>query len=220
MISNFACIREDIWRLANAIDGCRRRRLLQCTSYERIVERILEGATLKSHKREKLKQPGSKPSYYRVWIAVTMDLETLDLFHNSRCGYRAQYFYSVENGELANAYTLQVLAPGIRKMLSGRQKRTCPWWWVEKSLLDREAKVWIHQGSWLRQRRNSDRNLCIQRWMVNAPSARRKALWGSLIPAGESNLDIKGGYVNLQGASFGTTLKPCRGIDIHKFGFT
>lgn len=147
-----------------------------------------------------------------------------DQFHNSKCGYRAQYFHSICNGEAANAYTLLTLAPRIKQLLTGHEKRTCPWWWVEKSLLDGEAKVWIHQGAWLRQRRNSDRNLHVPRWRAKCGSSdsscRKKALWGSLTPADEPNLDIKGGFLDLQGTPLGNSLKPSRSTDIHNYGFT
>lgn len=161
--------------------------------------------------------------YHRVEVVLEVERSTIDLFHNSRCGYRAQYYHSIRNGELANEYTVRMLAPRA-KFLAVTANITLPWTWVEKSLSDRQAKVWIHQGRWIREKRKSDRNFCVQRWAANLesphPTVRKKALWGSLSAFGETKIDIKGGYVDSNGLPLGKSLKPDRSREIFELGFT
>ncbi len=219
----FACVPRDQWILGKRIVGERRQRLLQGVSFEEIVNRIAKEASLSSYK------PGQSdhcPGFHRVEIKLATSPKTVDLFHNSRCGYRAQYYLGVKTGEQANRYVIRGLLPRLEELVSGDEESTCPWMWAKKSLLDREAKVWIHQGVWLRLQRKVDRNLNVQRWTeacLNAePGSRDRKLarWGSLAPAKETRIDIKGGYIDLSGTPLGKSLKPTRSEDIHRLGFT
>ena len=153
-----------------------------------------------------------------------MDCETVDMFHNSVCGYRAQYYYSIKNGKRANRYAIDLLAPRITGLLSGANKRTCPLWLVEKSLSDFHAKIWIHQGRWLRSESHNDQNLRVERWLHKQSSAskkiRKKARWASLAPDVEMRLELKGAYFTFDRKPLGKSTKPNRGNDIHKYGFT
>ena len=219
MNSSFVSIPAGEWRLSSTIEISRRNALQEDISFEQIINLIAKNATLASIKKEKY---DSQPKWHRVVIVLKTDALAVDLFHNSRCGYRAQYYFSIENGELANEYAVRILASKIKELSTCAKtlQEACMW----KSLSDAQAKVWIHQGLWFRYRQISDRNICIQRWASSLQSEnffdRKRALWGSLSATGENKLDIKGGFVDSNGSPLGVSHKPSRGQSIHDFGFT
>ncbi len=219
--NRFVCISSSLWSLNGDITKLRKTRLVSGIKFEEIVERILKRATVDSHRREKLR---SNPKYFRVVVKLKVDSETVDMFHNSTCGYRAQYYHSVNTGERANEYAMKSLTPRVTELLSGRNKRTCPLWLVEQSLTDIHAKIWIHQGLWLRRARNTDQHLFVERWKKEQSNAdkeiKKKARWAGLTPGEEGRFDLKGAYFTLEGKPFGESTKPNRGNDIHKYGFT
>ena len=220
--SDFVCISRSKWILSNGIEKSRKQKLISGIAFEEIVERISKRAVVVSHRREKLP---SNPQYYRIVIELKMDCETVDFFHNSVCGYRAQYYHSVSNGKRANKYATDSLVSRVTELLSGKNKQTCPLWLVEKSLSNVHAKIWIHQGRWLRSARNSDQNLLVKRWVdiqqFNADKKKRgKARWASLTPGVEMRIDFKGAYFTLDGKPLGKSTKHSRGNDIHECGFT
>jgi hypothetical protein len=206
------------WRFGPGIDATRKRCLEAAESYGSIVSQIERQARLISHGREK----GKKGNYFRAWVTLSVPQDTVDRFHNSASGYRAQYYRSTHWGERANEYTLNRLAGPIVGLLNGVAKRTCPLWWVERSLLDPAAKIWIHQGRWLRFARLDDRQLRVARWMEHLGSVdaniRKKALWASLTPR-EFRIDVKGGFLSLSGERR-EHFKPGRSDDLHRLGFT
>lgn len=219
MRTSFACISKDSWSLASGIDHRRRLRLLHGSTFEKIVGCIAETTTLSLCKREKL----DSRRLYRVVIILKMNSAMVDLFYNSAYGYRAQYYHNVKNGERANNYAIKKLTPRIKELLTGRGKLTCPWWWVERSLSSPDAKLWIHQGRWLRTARRSDRNIYTWRNRLHispSTSGKKKLVRGSLCPKDETQIVVKGGFLTLAGAPNKKKLKPHRGKDIHDFGFT
>lgn len=224
--SNFECISINKWVLSNEIEKSRRQQLISGMPFEKIVERISKRAMVLSHRREKLRSKlRSKPAYYRIVVELEMDSETVDLFHNSVCGYRAQYYHSIKNGERANKYATKLLASRITKLLSRKNKRTCPLWLIEKSLSDVHAKVWIHQGIWLRTEPKRDRNLQVKRWVDEqrlSPDKRKRKLarWANLTPDVETRIDFLSAYFTIDGNPWGESTKPCRGYEIHEYGFT
>jgi hypothetical protein len=178
---------------------------------------MVRGIRIVSLKRARLRD---YPRYHRVEITLELKATIVDLFHNSAAGYRAQYYYRVKTGEWANQYVIRKLCPGVLQLLVDRGKRTCPVWWVERSLAHPEAKLWIHQGSWLRHARKSDGRLRIRRWLAYKWAEKHKDLWSSLAPGDETRIDIKGAPVALDGTPLSTSLKPTRGQQIHDAGFT
>lgn len=218
---SFVSIPSSIWCLNGDMANSRKARLGSGVKFEEIVERILKRAAVDSHRREKL---GSDPKYFRVVVVLKVDCETVDMFHNSASGYRAQYCHSVNTGERANKYAMESFTPRVIELLSGKIKRTCPVWLIEESLSDIHAKIWIHQGLWLRRAHNTDKHLFVEKWNKEQSNAdkqiKKKACWAGLTPGEEGRLDLKGAYFTLEGKPFGKRTKPNRGNDIHKYGFT
>ena len=166
----FAQIPADEWRLAESVTNERRTELCAGVDFGEIVDRIVKDATLLRHRRQRCP---IAPQFFRALVTLKVDPSTVDLFHNSDGGYRAQYYRSAKDGDCANAYALKVLIPRIEQLLKGHEKRTCHWAWVAKSLLDPAAKVWIYQGQWLRQAKRSDQQLLVERWAAQASSQDR-----------------------------------------------
>jgi hypothetical protein len=115
------------------------------------------------------------------------------------------------------------LVPLVLDRLDGRLKRTCPAEWFEKSLLDPDAKVWIHQGLWWRHAKVGDHHLRVTRWFEQEsspdPDRRAKARWAALTPDKETRIDVKGAFLSLSGVPLGS-LKPDRALNINQLGFT
>lgn len=215
----FRAAPED-WRFGTLVEGRRVKRLHSGPSYEEILSRIAKRGKVLFHKRERARD---KPSFFRVVVRLKVDGTAIDLFHNSVSGYRAQYFHNAELGERANLAALAQLAPIAVNAAMELPKRTCPAWWVEKSLLDSSAKVWVHQGLWMRHAKAEDHQLFVDRWLKQraSPDSSRskKAIWSSLVPGNESQLELKGGFLTLEGEPLGS-LKASRARDLHELGFT
>lgn len=216
----FRMVPSRIWRLGDGVAGQRRRRLLE-TPFEEIVRRVVDEARLTSMSSERIKRIiGAR----RVLVKLTLSREVVDLFHNGAGGYRAQYYLGTTQGEKANRYAINCLLPRIRELCAARPKRGCEPDSVDASMRDPDAKVWIHQGTWLRDRGLADRNLAVQRWIDNSQTMelknKRISIWAELTPSNETKLDIKGGCVDSEGRSLGIKLKLCRSDEISELGFT
>ena len=218
--SGFSSLSVDQWQLSAELSAERRSRLSRGPSFERTVERIAREMELLSISREQARR---KPGYFRILVTLKVDPSTVDLFHNGARDYRAQYYSSIRTGERANVYALKILARRIVELSQMRPKRTCPPNFVARSIANPDAKLWIHQGHWLRHARLPDSRLFVARWMKQqrSPDAkqRKKARWASLAPGVECRIDIKGAYFRLDGAPLGS-LKPGRSSEIHRLGFT
>jgi hypothetical protein len=217
MKSTFVRVLPSEWCLSKVIHGRRRQRLLHGVGFASIVCQIAKQATVLTHKRTRIRD---NPGFYRAEITLQMAAETVDLFHNSAAGYRAQYYRSAKVGKVANKYAIRQLRPRVMELLTGVYKRTCPPWWVEKSLRHAEAKLWIHQGHWLRSPRQSDRNLMVKRWLESNPAKKRRQLWATLTPGKEMRIDLKGAPLTLAGKPLTKRLKRKRSFDIHRVGYT
>lgn len=113
--------------------------------------------------------------------------------------------------------------PRVGELLRGKEKRGCSWSWMEKSLLDPTAKVWIHQGHWLRANARRERNLSVKRWLRaqadDDRERRKRARWATLTPSSELCLELKGGFLSLSGKPVGF-FKQTRSRDLRELGFT
>lgn len=217
---SFVRVAREHWLVSQSVEACRIQRLCNAPSYEAVVAHVGKNASILFHKRERARK---EPDFFRVVVRLNADATAIDLFHNSASGYRAQYYHSCRLGIRANEFAVSQLAPVVLGLIAEHPKRTCPAWWVEKSLLDLHAKIWIRQGLWFRHAKVADRELLVKRWLdqqeCQDPDRRKKAVWGSLIPERETQLEIKGGFLTLDGKPLGG-LKPGRTKDLHELGFT
>ena len=160
----------------------------------------------------------------RLAALFRTDRRALDLFFNSASGYRAQYLCKPELGDEANRLVIDALTPVLDKAIGGRSGNTASRAFCELSLAHTWAKVWIHQGSWLRRSRRIERVLLVPSWQSELQSVdkhrRKLARWGSLAPEYETRFVLKGGYVES-----GRQLKICKSArerrqELHTLGFT
>ena len=220
MTSPFVCVGAAEWKLSDTLDLQRRRWLLDSPPYDQLVHNILRGLSGVKVKRERSTE---KPGYYRAVVTLHVDAAALDQFHSSASGYRAQYYENPALGSKANRFALDILLPRVRELVAECNKRTCPASWGAQSLQDSDAKLWIHQGLWLRQARKSDRNLLVARWLArqncSVEKIQKLVKWSMLTPADEKRLELMGGFLSSEGNPRGT-FKPVRARYIHKLGFT
>ena len=183
----FHLVRATEWTVVQ-IDARRHKRLLT-TSFESIVQRISSGAVVAGHRREKGKSKHLQDAH-RAVIELRLPATIVDCFHNGAGGYRAQFYRSASNGEKANCYLILSVLDRLIALCRVQPKRGLPAEFIEASLRHPAAKVWIHQGRWLRCRRLADRKLHIQRWLsgLQNEDARvrdKLAVWAQLAPSSE-----------------------------------
>lgn len=217
MASIFTRIPPSEWSLSKRIHGFRRQRLLHGIGFAGIVRHVVKQVTVVTHKRKRIRD---YPGYYRAEITLRVSSKTVDLFHNSAAGYRAQYYRSAKGGKVANKYAIRQIGPRVMELLRGAYKRTCPPWWVKKSITHSEAKIWIHQGHWIRSPRCSDQNIKVKRWLESVPAKIERRLWATLTPGNEIRIDLKGAPLTLAGKPLTKSLKRGRSFDIHRVGYT
>ena len=151
----FVRICETEWKLSQQLPPKRRRRLKNSPPYGQIVDGMVRQIALVRVARERsCKVPG----YFLAVLTLRVRATALDLFYNSVSGYRAQYYQAADSGTVANRFTLDRLVPQVLRSVTSVNKPTCPPAWVEKSLRDPDAKLWPHQGVWLRYARRTDQN--------------------------------------------------------------
>ncbi len=210
-----------LWKISIDVELERRNGLVSSPNFENILENIKKSVRKISLKREPC---DDIPGYYRV-VAVLecRNCEPIDQFHNSTTGYRAQYLSSPEDGDKANSFAVNILASLVQKRLKDRK----PWhWdlaWAHASISDPSAKIWIHQGLWLRHAREVCQELIVDAWNRNRYTCNRylkkKKRYGRILPGCENRIDFKGAWVSDNGEVI-STLKPSRADSIHKHGFT
>lgn len=217
--SAFATIEEKDWLLAHGTPKHCRTLLHGRQPFETIIRQLCSGIEVIEVHRNKAK---SCPGYFRAQVRVRVHRDRCAVFHSGRSGYRAQYYKSVANGERANAFAVSSITRAISSDL--RDTRLMSKKWIERSLLGRDSKVWIHQGQWLRQWRRIDRLLVVKRWNreVDSDDAKRRklAVWASLVPQYEDRIDIKGSFLTLDGEPLSANPKQGRSEQLYELGFT
>jgi hypothetical protein len=217
--AEFVRICENEWKLSQQLPPTRRERLKNSPPYGQIVDGLVRPIALVRVARERSR---GVPGHFRAVIRLRVRATAFDLFYNSASGYRAQYYHAADLGTLANRFALDRLLPHILRSVTSVNKRICPPAWVEKSLRDPDAKLWPHQGVWLRYARRTDQNFLVDRWLARQSDPdkklRKKAKRSMLTPF-ESLLELKGAFLSPLGKPLGT-FKATRSKDIHELGYT
>jgi hypothetical protein len=164
-------------------------------------------------------------AWRRPVFTLSCDPDLVDLFHNGRRGYRAQYHAGIEKGEAANTKLLESLTSKLVDAWLAWKHRPYDEAWVRRSLDPFVAKIWIHQGHWSRgwDRRKIRIELQVDAWLLHKDSrnasVRKKVKLGALCPR-EDKLIVKGAFLNAHGV--GQLPKPPseRAKQIHQYGFT
>ena len=102
VVSRFAFAPLDAWRLDH-MPNDRQARLLGETLFQEIVGRINQEATLGGFGWNRGRH-ADKIGQRRWWVKLVASPDAIDLWHNARGGYRAQYYVDVAVGDDANAF--------------------------------------------------------------------------------------------------------------------
>lgn len=218
---------------------------------------------------------------------MTVCPDAADLWHNSRGGYRAQYYVDADLGDEANAHACEVLASTAERLIRDHPNGAClfrhgppanrkkrrklrrPYLANLKTAVEelrvsvyhRETRLWLHEGLWQHQCRKADRCLHVRRWKDNAHAAelaehaRRTELgqwlkkhdrltelgrlvktdldfkkyerlkklgqkWAPLTPWDETDLELKGQWLDQNGKADDKSPKPDRAMELYRFGYT
>lgn len=215
---------SDVWVISSQIPRRRRDQLQNAPDFPDIVDMFTKSILRVSVHRERCKKT---PTHHRVWAALTLsDTKSVDFFHNASSGYRAQYLHAPELGELSNRLTVNALFPLLSDCLSEGQHRRWDVQWAHASLLGHDAKVWIHQGPWLRYARSDCEELMVPAWVARsrdlAESVQMRVRYGRQLPGSTNAIEVKGAWVNgdCEFLSGPPKLFSARSLCIHHDGFT
>lgn len=159
------------------------------------------------------------------WV-ITLSVKrrsTIDFWHNSRGGYRAQYYLKPANGNSAKAYAVDLLNATTEQLIQRDRHRKRHWQKAARSICHPEMRLWIHQGRWLRSAKLTDRVLRVPRWQnhqkadCNKITQRRN--WAALMPVNEFRLDLKGQWLYSGGSPVSGKHKADRARQINRYGF-
>jgi hypothetical protein len=218
-MSRFAFAPLDAWRLDNMGED-RQARLLGETTFEEIVARINGEATLGRFGWNR-GRCGDKIGKRRWWVKLVTNPDLIDLWHNARGGYRAQYYVDAAMGDDANAFARRVLAPTATRLIQCDPDRQQFLPEGVASITHFATRLWVHQGRWLRYGRKADGQLYVSRWVDNARKANcaKFGKWARLTPRDETGLVLKGQWID-NGKPVAKVPKSARGRQLHRFGFT
>jgi hypothetical protein len=224
-MSRFARVDADVWRLDQSVEPERRRCLLHAPPFEGLVDAMMSDAKLEAIQWERVpKKDGQREPGRRFIIKVRVRPGRLDRFFNSSSGYRAQFLVGVRLGGRADRYVRDAAMRELASQLEAYYGPVYPKELVERSIAHPRAKVWIHQGLWLRCARRTDRVLRIAAWQGGLESdvddRRKKARWGMLAPHTESLLLLKGAYFHEGRPLKGRKDPADRARELHELGFT
>ncbi len=203
------------------IGADRKSRLLK-TPFNQILSRIVAEFVLDDYLPDTHNQA---PDLCRALVKVHVpDPQVVDLFHNGAGGLRAQYYIGVLKGEAANRYAVDRVRDTLRGRRAMHSNLDGDWDFIEASLSAFGAKIWIHEGAWLTDNKADIRNLIVDHWEQNASKITVwpgfEPSWSQLTPDNETEIEIKGGWINERFVSVPSANKPRRSQDIHDLGYT
>jgi hypothetical protein len=208
------------WQIDKSVSRARRKRLLGTIRFENIVARLCSEARIFGIRREKGKT--TKRGLHRYVITLSANRRTIDLWHNSCGGYRAQYYLKPAIGDSANTYAADFLKAATEHLIQRDRFRKRYWPLVAKSICHPETRLWIHQGRW--GAKLPDRVLQVLRWQdhreVDCAKVTKRRNWGALMPANEFRPALKGQWLNKDGSPVSGKPKADRARQINRYGFT
>ena len=212
-------IATTLWNFTEHVPVERRQRLFAIKSFDEIIERIVHG---------NVDYFTAEPwqTYTRAFFRICVNEPDYDAFFNSPNGYRAQYCFSAENGEKQNRKLIDAVTPMCLEFYKGHAQREFPTEKVLASLRGVDAKAWITEsdipdvdeihinyGPWVAKAKAATKG------SVADQAARAGASVGILAPVG-THIEIKGGWLTLQGNEWRDPKKTFRAQEIRDYGFT
>jgi hypothetical protein len=206
------------WQLSEeTLDPSRRERLLDLLRPEGLLIRFLaESVNAARDGRVGIhwQKACEAPGYFRLTAQIPIQECVFDQLFNGRCGYRAQYYLSPEEGILFNRTIVRGLKPVICRAYE-LTPLEADLELVLYSLTRPHAKIWIYkeQEAFGEAAKNS---LNPQRWVENGATLGRRAP----LPQ-HYTVDLKGAFIHPKTKElFVDELKLSRPCDLHCRGFS
>jgi hypothetical protein len=222
--TDFVTLPADVWVLSDSIAPERRAILSAPPSFVETVAALRKHASIHSCKRARPNRSRTPwPKRVVVVLAFPEGEQWVDVFHNSASGVRAQCLHNVGLGREALAYARDVLRSRAIELLGNRSLTRALRDFAHISLCNDSAKVWIHQGLWVRHARAEARDLRIATWVNCTPKSKHEAdllRYGSKAPERPALIDVLGGLYDESGAAMSGKPPLHRPDQVNRFGFT
>ena len=214
----------NVWVVSGSISLERRNLLSVPPTFEETVGALRDHATIQSCKRARPNRSLTPwPRRFVIVLAFPSGGRWVDVFHNSASGVRAQCLYSVNLGRQALDYARDHLRSRAIELLEDRGLPRALRDFAHISLLDDSAKVWIHQGKWVRHARADVHELQVAKWDNCVPNNADEAKllrYGSKAPKSPALIDLLGGLYKEDGTAKAGKPPLHRPDQVHRFGFT
>ena len=142
-------VNEVEWDLSGMRDRARAQRLLRAISPESIVDRVASEAIdpqLTSGASWRWQPGETMAGCSRAIAIIPLARDTFDDLINGRCGYRAQYYLSISDGQHFNRMLVDALCDAVKRIFEHDPKPP-DWPVVERSLTGPQSKIWVHCDS-------------------------------------------------------------------------
>jgi hypothetical protein len=150
------------------------------------------------------------PNTFRVVTQIPVEVAFFDELFNGRCGYRAQYYLSPEEGETFNRRVIEALEPAVANLnlaALGISRDL-----IRRSLLGPYSKIWAFDEQAAFDAA-APGMLMPGRWRSNGAGR------GTRLPL-TAILDFKGTFLQPNGAYWVDPIKLTRANDLHERGYT
>lgn len=225
------------WKFRSATVPLDRSRLLQQQqlSFAEIVHRIVaEMVNISFHPATGSKEAKGK---VRAEFFFNVREETLDLFFNSSCGIRAQYYLDPQKGAEGNRLAIEGVEDKLFAGGTHLQQQLMTLEQIKKSLKYGSAKIWICEDTSTLDQKGRDQEQivalevprwleCMQQvlasWDANqspCPSNKSRALLGVQAPTG-TRMKVLGAWIDGNNQEFVVPSKVGRSLEIHRYGFS
>jgi hypothetical protein len=137
---------EAEWDLSGMRDRDRAQRLLRAMPPENLIDRVTREALdseLSLCASWRLEPGTSMVGCSRVIVVIPLTVDTFDDLINGRCGYRAQYYLSVLDGEHFNKALVTSLC-GAAKQIFDHNPKSPGWPVVERSIMGPHSKIGVY----------------------------------------------------------------------------
>jgi hypothetical protein len=221
-MAQFGLVSPEQWKIDEGAFFDGRPNLLGIIPFDEILKLLTRSIERVEIVHEKAKKAPGQHRYYLLFHSTP---QAVDLWHNSRGGYRAQFFIDKELGDAANAHAAQVLLAEAQRRIDGDPLLQRKWSKAHLCFPEPSLKVWIKEGLWWRRARLDHRALFVPKWEANRDSTDAHIKdcwrWAGLIPAGENRFVLKGEWLDQNDKRAGV-LKPLtmRTHQIHTCGYT
>lgn len=203
------------WDLSNLPDTDRRMRLLEEVSSDSLVSRLIAAtdqalaADRVEFQWQRAEDKEAPSDTHRIVSQIPLPEQLFDRLFNGRCGYRAQYYLSPEEGEAFNRRVIDALeqvlvAPASTKLEISPGR-------IQRSFKGNYSKIWAFDET-----RVFD---AAAPGMLMPPKWKSYAGRGTRLPLA-TYLDVKGTFIQPDGTDWLDPIKLTRASDLNERGYS